>query len=135
VVDREMFCTFTFLIKYPIGCTRHTIRTAFHGYMDLPPEGNMEAKVMRSYRHTQGSADPNSPGELVFDGRNYTGGPAQYTQGDLIEVRAEVAGENQRTLEYSFEARAFVVTAGQQEGYGVWRLDDINIGLAPPSSC
>ena len=132
-VAREMACRFTFNVRYPVGRTCHQMVSGFHGFVDLPAPGGMEAKLTRSYVISAGGLLSPQPGEIMF---NSSVGTRNYNAGEDISLMVEAgSGPGQDLLRYTIDMRAFVTTSGQRSGWGRWSLDDFSVSASPGKSC
>ena len=129
--EREKHCQLVWNLRFPIGCTAGSIKTAYHGFATLGK--GTTGVVMPSYNLSPGELIQEEPMPSFFDGGKWVDGDT-FERVDEVVARVEVGDEKHRDVQFVVRSRAFLQTTAEgKEGFV--SSDNITVSITKLEAC
>ncbi|KAK0613992.1 hypothetical protein B0T14DRAFT_291411 [Immersiella caudata] len=130
--QREKQCDIVLRYQFPIGCTKATLKSTYHGYIQL--DSGVTGTFNSQYSLSPGQLTGGSPGAVTVTSAQYGGAGNPFLKDDFTEARVQVNSANQRVVTFTLRNR-ILLQSNSQSVSGFMDESDVTIAVLNQQVC
>jgi hypothetical protein len=130
--QREKQCDIVLRYQFPVGCTKATLKSTYHGYIQL--DDGVTGTFNSQYSLSPGQLTGGSPGAITVTSAQYGGAGNPFLKDDFTEARVQVNSPNQRVVTFTLRNR-LLLQSNSQSVSGFMDESDLTVAVLDQQVC